>query len=97
MQITPIQSQPVRAASSAGPQAAAPLSAAKADAVPVIAAGTLTPQRVLNPDMHLDPSLGIVVTEYFNQHGDETQQFPTEKAIERYQQFGMAGPGAASG
>ena len=47
------------------------------------------PPRVLNPNLHLDPGLGIVVTEYFNSLGEETQQFPTAKAIQRYQIFGL--------
>ncbi|WP_171033994.1 hypothetical protein [Lichenicoccus roseus] len=85
MQIASIASPPVRAASS-------PAAPAVAEAAPAIA----TAPRVLNPDLHLDPSLGIVVTEYFNQHGDETQQFPTHKAIERYQMFGMTKTSAGS-
>ncbi len=82
MQIVAIPPPPVR-----------PISPAVATAVPTasptVAATSATTPRVLNPNMHLDPGLGIVVTEYFNALGDETQQFPTEKAIQRYQLFGL--------
>ena len=83
MQIAQVTPPPVRAA----PPAAA---VAAPDASLAAAGSNTTAPRVLNPDMHLDPSLGIVVTEYFNSHGDETQQFPTEKAIQRYQVFGLS-------
>ncbi|WP_428376416.1 hypothetical protein [Lichenicoccus sp.] len=89
MQIAFIAPPPVRPTS-------APDSVAAPAASSAIAASGLVRPLTLNPDLHLDPSLGIVVTEYFNAVGKETQQFPAVQAIQRYQLFGLnaAGPDA---
>ena len=81
MQVASINPPPVRPSP--------PSATAATDVSTAVTVSNTSAPRVLNPDMHLDPGLGIVVTEYFNSHGDLTQQFPTEKAIQRYQVFGL--------
>ncbi|WP_419729026.1 hypothetical protein [Lichenicola sp.] len=47
--------------------------------------------RLLNPQPVIDPALGIVVTEYFNQAGQMTAQYPSAKVVDSYRIYGMSG------
>ncbi len=49
------------------------------------------PARLLNPQPVIDPALGIVVTEYFNQSGQMTDQYPSARAIDTYRIYGLHG------
>ncbi len=40
----------------------------------------------VNPGLHLDPALNIVVLQFFNSKGDVTQTIPSPKQIKAYQQ-----------
>lgn len=52
--------------------------------------------RLLNPQPVIDPALGIVVTEYFNQAGQMTAQYPSAKIVDSYRIYGMHEPAGAS-
>ena len=43
----------------------------------------------LNPNLHIDPALGIVVMRYLNEQGNVTVQFPAAQIIEKYRIYGM--------
>jgi hypothetical protein len=77
-----MQIMPVAAAPALPPDKEETLSGAQA-AVRQISA------RLLNPQPVIDPALGIVVTEYFNQAGAMTEQYPTAKAVETYRIYGL--------
>lgn len=44
----------------------------------------------VNPGLHLDPALNIVVLQFFNSKGDVTQTIPSPKQIKAYQQEASA-------
>ena len=74
-----------------------------ASAAPAAATGTTTTAasmsvvHLLNPRPAIDPGLGIVVSEYFNREGQETDQYPTAKALDHYRIYGLPGAAAQSG
>jgi hypothetical protein len=41
---------------------------------------------LVNPGLHLDPALNIVVLQFFDSKGDVTQTIPSQKQIQAYQQ-----------
>ncbi|WP_428391961.1 hypothetical protein [Lichenicoccus sp.] len=43
----------------------------------------------LNPNLHIDQELGIVVMRYLDAQGDVTVQFPAARIIEKYRVYGM--------
>ena len=43
----------------------------------------------LNPNLHIDPALGIVVTRILNEQGNVTVQYPAAQIIEKYRIYGM--------
>ncbi|MGI4745766.1 MAG: hypothetical protein ACRYGI_08860 [Janthinobacterium lividum] len=59
-------------------------------------AGSVPTTRLLNPQPTIDPALGIVVTEYFNQSGELTAQYPSAKAVDSYRIYGLHDPDSAS-
>ncbi|NPD68156.1 hypothetical protein HN018_12360 [Lichenicola cladoniae] len=59
-------------------------------------AGRVPATRLLNPQPTIDPALGIVVTEYFNQSGELTAQYPSARAVDSYRIYGLHDPDAAS-
>jgi hypothetical protein len=61
--------------------AAAPAAAASAPA----ASGSSGPPPV-NPGLHLDPALNIVVLQFYDSKGDVTQSIPSQKQLHAYQQ-----------
>jgi len=91
MQINPISVvAPIDVASShGGSQPSVP-----ATSVPGESARAPT-TRLLNPQPTIDPALGIVVTEYFNQAGELTAQYPSAKAVDSYRIYGLHDPDAA--
>ena len=82
---------PAEQASSANDSAAADASATTG------AVSTTKPGgRLLNPQPVIDPALGIVVTEYFNQAGQMTAQYPSAKVVDSYRIYGLHGPATTS-
>ncbi len=67
----------------------APAAADRAASVP--APVPQVPVRLLNPQPVIDPALGIVVTEYFDQSGQMTDQHPSVRAIDTYRIYGLRG------
>lgn len=59
-------------------------------------AGPAAATRLLNPQPTIDPALGIVVTEYFNQSGELTAQYPSARAVDSYRIYGLHDPDAAT-
>ena len=77
---------PVARAQSPTP-AASPASAASTAAQS--SRSSASPQ--LNPGLHLDLALNLVVLQFFNAKGDVIQSIPSQKQLEAYQQDNAAG------
>lgn len=58
--------------------------------------GQVPATRLLNPQPTIDPALGIVVTEYFNQSGELTAQYPSARAVDSYRIYGLHDQDTAS-
>lgn len=71
--------QPAISDRGAGPATQAPSPA------PASLPGASGPPPV-NPGLHLDPALNIVVLQFFDSKGDVTQTIPSQKQIQAYQQ-----------
>jgi hypothetical protein len=49
----------------------------------------------VNPDLHVDLALNIVVLQFYNAQGDITQSIPSQKQLQAYQ-TNEASPASAS-
>lgn len=88
MQITSVDTtmpvQPAERAASAAPAATGAATTA----------ASMSVVHLLNPRPAIDPGLGIVVSEYFNKEGQETDQYPTAQALDHYRIYGLPGSAA---
>jgi hypothetical protein len=51
---------------------------------------------LLNPSLHLDPSLNIVVLEFFDSKGNVTQSIPSQRQLDAYKLDGGTTDGQSS-
>jgi hypothetical protein len=91
------------AVSAASGVQAAPALRATAQAAPGASAATVPLETELtskspppvNPDLHVDLALNIVVLQFYNAQGDITQSIPSQKQLQAYQ-TNEASPASAS-
>jgi hypothetical protein len=50
----------------------------------------------VNPGLHLDPALNIVVLQFYDSKGDVTQSIPSQKQLQAYQQDSGQPPTASA-
>lgn len=93
MQITPITEvpsvQPIGRTDTDAASTGSGTAASTATQIQAATTASTLPARLLNPQPVINPALGIVVTEYFNQAGQMTNQYPTEKMIDSYRIYGL--------
>jgi hypothetical protein len=89
------------AVSAASGVQAAPALRATAQAAPGASAATVPLELTskspppVNPDLHVDLALNIVVLQFYNAQGDITQSIPSQKQLQAYQ-TNEASPASAS-
>ena len=75
------QAQPHRPDSAPPPAVSQPAAAAPQSGAGSTSTPTAPP---LNPSLHLDPALNLVVLQFFNAKGDVVQSIPSQKQLEAY-------------
>ncbi|HTZ70724.1 MAG TPA: hypothetical protein VMB71_08765 [Acetobacteraceae bacterium] len=48
----------------------------------------------VNPGLHLDPALNLVVLQFFDSEGNVTQSIPSQRQLQAYRQGDATPPGA---
>jgi hypothetical protein len=66
-------------------------------APPQAAATGASGAPALNPGLHLNPALNLVVLQFFNAEGEVTQSIPSQKQLRAYQQDGGVKPASSPG
>ncbi|GBQ72469.1 hypothetical protein AA103196_3071 [Ameyamaea chiangmaiensis NBRC 103196] len=61
------------------------------------AAASVDQRPILNPAQHIDPALGLVVTQFYNEAGDVTQIYPSAQAMRHYAVYGVGTSGGSAG
>jgi hypothetical protein len=68
---------------------------ARTDPFPLTQGAAAMAQPYVNPNLHLDPALGLVVIEFRDESGRLTSTIPSQRQIEAYRAHAQAPPGTA--
>jgi hypothetical protein len=88
MTIAPVETVSQAAAIARADQAARQPPPVQPSATPAAAPSSST-APLLNPDPVINPSLGIVVLQYFSRAGDVTKTYPSRQQLDSYELHGM--------